>query len=254
MRKVTRLAQGGVIVLALILIVCMLTQACTWLEEVWEEVHEEPPEFQRTDTDGYFHVRYEWNYKGSRWYYDTQIPKANYDYFSSKVRTGSYEEYVLNPHDDESMADIADLFSSEAEEEGWQEWETISFVLSFVQSMPYTSDEVATGYDEYPRYPVETLVDGRGDCEDTAILFVSIVREMGYGVALLDLKEDKHMAAGVLISRDLVDNWQGHYPLTYYTAQDDKIYAYCETTGHGWELGHKPDDLKSETARIIDVF
>ena len=245
MRKLTTLVQRGLILASLILIVGVLAQACLLVEE--------PPDFDITEADDYFDVQYEWNYRGSRWEYNTQVPKSIYEHFSSEKRTASYREYVLDPLDDEWMGGIANLFSQEAEEEGWEEWETVSFVLSFVQSMPYTSDEVTTGYDEYPRYPVETIVDGGGDCEDTSILFASIVREMGYGVVLLELSEDDHMAAGVLVSRESVDNWRGDYPLTYYTTQDNKIYAYCETTGQGWELGHKPDDLISESARIIDV-
>jgi len=27
----------------------------------------------------------------------------------------------------------------------------VSFVMAFVQSLPYTSDSVTTGYNEYPR-------------------------------------------------------------------------------------------------------
>jgi len=33
---------------------------------------------------------------------------------------------------------------------------------AFVQSLPYTSDLVTTGYDNYPRYPIETLIDMAG--------------------------------------------------------------------------------------------
>ena len=210
--------------------------------------------FWAKEVDGYYEVQYEWAYKGLQWRYDAQIPKETYLHFKRKGRTPDYKKYVLDPDDDELMNDLAIRFSDEAEQKGWGESETVSFVLSFIQNMPYTKDEVTTGHDEWPRYPVETMVDGGGDCEDTAILFTSIVREMGYGVALLKLAEDQHMAAGVLISQDVVDNWRRHhdYPLTYYT-KDGKHYAYCETTGRGWELGHKPDELISLAAEVIDV-
>lgn len=227
------------------MVVCLLAQACFWAEE--------PPLFEVTGSDDNFDVHYEWNYRGSRWQYDTQIPRSTYEYFADKKRTASYAEYVLNPLDDEWMGHVADLFTGWSAEKGWGDWDAVSFVLSFVHSMPYTSDKVSTGYDEYPRYPVETIVDGGGDCEDTAILFASIIREMDYGVVLLKLEEDAHMAVGVLVSQDVVDNWRGRYPLTYYTTDEGEIYAYCETTGDGWELGHKPEDLVSQTAEIIDV-
>jgi len=128
----------------------------------------------------------------------------------------------------------------------------VSFALAFVQSMPYASDVVTTGYDEYPRYPIETIVDHGGDCEDTSILFSSIVRGMGYGTVLLKLEKDNHLAVGVRILENIVNNWNQYYPLTYYTAYGN-MYAYCETTTEGWKLGQKPDELTSTTATIIPV-
>ena len=206
------------------------------------------------EENGYYVVHYEWQYPRSwsstAWTYDAKIPKETYEFFRNKPRTSDYSEYVDNPADDKWMNHLASLLENSAKDKGWGEFETVSFALAFVQGWPYTSDDVTTGYDEYPRYPVETIVDSGGDCEDTSILFASIVRGMGYGTVLLYLEEDKHMAVGVLISQNIVDSWNKSYPLTYYRS-DGKIYAYCETTGKGWELGHKPEDLKSTTARLI---
>jgi len=180
---------------------------------------------------------YQWDFKGRSWTYTAEIPGSTYDYFADKKRVGDYSEYVLNTNDDALMGDLANLFIEEAQANSWDESYYIPFALSFVQSMPYTSDDITTGYDEYPRYPVETIVDEGGDCEDTSILFASIVREMGYEVALFYLEDDEHMAAGVLISQSSIDNWDKKYPLTYYTATDGKKYAYCETTAEGWRFG-----------------
>lgn len=206
-----------------------------------------------TNVEEIYSKKYEWDFMWYSWEYTTDIPKSTYDYFDEKPRVGDYSEYVLNPYDDDWMEDIANLFIEEANEKGWDESYYVPFALSFVQSMPYTSDKLTTGYDEYPRYPVETIVDEGGDCEDTSILFASIVREMGYGVVLLKLEQDEHMAVGVRISQSFINNWNHYYPLTYYTASDGSMYAYCETTAGGWELGQMPDGLVG-TAQIIDVF
>ncbi len=197
-------------------------------------------------------IHQEWSYGGIDWTYDAQIYTASYQFFKDKPRSYDYGEYVDNPDDDAYMEEIAGQLENAAEEKGWSEFETVSFALAFVQSWPYTSDSVTTPYDEYPRYPVETLVDGGGDCEDTSILFSSIVRGMGYGTVLLHLEEDRHMAAGVLISQEMVDTWSQPYALTYYE-HNGGIYAFCETTGEGWELGEKPEDWVSTSAIIIDV-
>jgi len=196
---------------------------------------------------------YNWDFRGISWVYNTDIPQSTYDYFADKPRSNKYKEYVLNPDDDEWMNDLANLFIKEAQAKGWDESYYIPFALSFVQSIPYASDNVTTGYDEYPRYPVETIVDNEGDCEDTSILFASIVREMGFGVALLLLEEDEHMAAGILISQDFIDNWDKDYDLAYYPDSEGNKYAYCETTVEGWRVGEMPDDLIG-SANVIDVF
>lgn len=50
---------------------------------------------------------------------------------------------------------------------------------------------------EYPKYPVETLVEG-GDCEDKSILLAAILRAMGYRTALLVFSGNPgHIAVGV---------------------------------------------------------
>jgi len=192
---------------------------------------------------------YKWDFRGTSWIYTTEIPQSTYDYFADKHRSADYSEYVLNSKDDEWMKDLADLFIEEAQAKGWDESYYIPFALSFVQSITYASDDVTTGYDEYPRYPVETIVDKEGDC----ILFASIVREMGFGVALLLLEEDEHMAAGILISQDFIDNWDKDYDLAYYPDSEGNKYAYCETTVEGWRVGEMPDDLIG-SANVIDVF
>jgi len=202
--------------------------------------------------NGYYYAHYEWDYKRTSWTYDAEVPVEFYNYFASEPRSShDYARYVDNPDDDEWINDLANDFVIAAEEKGWNEFETVSFALAFIQSMPYTSDTVTTGYDEYPRYPIETIVDGGGDCEDTSILFSSIVREMGYGTVLLWLKEDAHMAVGVSVSWELIDSWRQNYSITYYS-HNGGYYAYCETTGEGWELGEMPGDLIG-TATILDV-
>lgn len=213
----------------------------------------EPPVTTITENNGYYIVHHEWDYGGSRWKYDAEIPKETYQYFRNKSRVAYYSEYVDNPTDDNWMNRLGSQFENLAENKGWGDFDTVSFTLSFVQSWPYTSDDVTTSYDEYPRYPVETIVDGGGDCEDTSILFSSIVRGMGYGTVLLKLSEDNHMAVGVKISENIINNWNQSYSITHYTTDNGIIYAYCETTGEGWELGHKPEDLKSTTASLISV-
>jgi hypothetical protein len=49
--------------------------------------------------------------------------------------------------------------------------------VSFAQGIPYRTDSESVSLPEYPRYPVETLVEGVGDCEDTSYLLASLLSE-----------------------------------------------------------------------------
>ena len=118
----------------------------------------------------------------------------------------------------------------------------VSFVLAFIQSLPYTSDSVTSGHDEYPRFPLETLVDNGGDCEDTAILFATLTLIMGYGTVYINPPE--HYAVGILGEEGLPG---------YYFTYKDKRYYYCETTGDGWAIGDIPSEYQDVKATIYEI-
>lgn len=118
----------------------------------------------------------------------------------------------------------------------------MSFLATFVQSLPYTSDSVTTGHDEYVRYPLETLIDDGGDCEDTAILLAALLKELGYDVVLLS--PPGHMAVGVAVSAGVVHS--------YTTIEVHGVhYAYVETTGDGWRIGEVPDEYQHSTFQVF---
>ena len=73
----------------------------------------------------------------------------------------------------------------------------VNFVISFVQSLPYIVDDVTTVGNEYPRYPIETLFDRRGDCEDTSILVAALLEGFRIRLCLTRAREDDHCAVGV---------------------------------------------------------
>jgi hypothetical protein len=200
-------------------------------------------------TGDVFTKSFEWKHKGRTYTWDIPIPRDLYEHYRDLPRNRDYEEYVTDLRDDEYLGSLCEKLEQTEVKSDWSG--KIDFVLSFVQSLKYTDDE-AIGFDEYPRFPVETLVDEGGDCEDTSILFVSIVRELGYGVVLLRLDEAQHMSAGIRISGEVITGWDKSYPLTYYQS-NGKFYAYCETTGSGWRIGEKPDWVGSEGAVVLHV-
>lgn len=100
----------------------------------------------------------------------------------------------------------------------------VNFVLAFVHAIPWTDDET-TGYDEFYKYPIETLAEGKGDCEDTSMLFASILSGLGFEVALIDLP--RHIAVGV----------KGDFRRGEFVTYENDKYFFCETTSAPYKLG-----------------
>ena len=178
------------------------------------------------------------------WTWEIQIPQTLYDYYKAKPRppTKDYSVYVTDQKDTLYTAKLASKLEEEARRAHLDECDTIHFAASFVQQLAYTSDVETTGSDEYPRYPIETLVDEGGDCEDTSILLAKIMHIMGYDIVLVDLTT--HIATGVLESHGFCG--------TYYT-HNGKRYFYLETTGEAGRIGVVPDEYRSQPAYIYDI-
>jgi len=188
--------------------------------------------------------QYDWSYAGREWQWTMAIPQSLYDYYTERPRapTEDYSIYVTNPKDDEYINMLIEMVRNFATDAGYDEWETVNLAVSFVQSLPYTVDSITTPYDEYPRYPIETLVDNGGDCEDTSILMAAILNEMGYGTVLLSLPH--HMAVGVLGEEGISGVYFPHNNGNYY---------YLETTGSDWEIGELPPEYAGDSASIYDI-
>jgi hypothetical protein len=173
------------------------------------------------------------------------IPEVLYNYYRALPRppTRNYSVYVTHPLDDEVVKSLASNIEAAAEKDGFDSLQKVELASSFVQSLEYTSDSVTTGYDNWPRYPIETLVDSGGDCEDTSILLASLLDAMGYGVVII-VYPGQHAAVGVLGGSGIY----GHY-FDWAGGQ----YFYIETTGEGWEVGEMPEEYIGHSAKIYDM-
>jgi hypothetical protein len=189
---------------------------------------------------------FEWNYDGQHWTWNLSIPTSLYNYYKAvpileRVQAGLKGYGFLTTTNDAYIKALALKLNQTATELGYDSYDTVSFVLAFVQSLPYTSDSVTSGFDEYPRFPVETLVDGGGDCEDTAILFATITLILNYGTVYLN--PPNHCAVGVL-GKDLYG---------YYLTYNNQTYYYCETTGDGFEIGEMPEEYQNVKMKIYEI-
>ena len=169
---------------------------------------------------------YEWAYKGNTYNLEYQFKKADHNYYRSITRHRRYADYTLENTSHSVIAPLTNEFVAYCEEQNFSAWETAEFIVSFVQSLEYQREHTIP---EYPKYPIETLVDGGGDCEDTAILLAALLREAGYSTILLS--PPGHMATAVAVEGKSGSffPWNG------------KKYFYIETTGKNWKIGKVPN-------------
>lgn len=201
--------------------------------------------------DGYFAVEHAWEYNKKNCAISLNISKELYRYFrydrehlayrykfQGDELPPNYYSFMLSEHDRPVMQALANEFSRNAT----SELEKINLALTFVQSLPYVHDADSKGTDEYVRFPIETLVDGCGDCEDKVALLTALLYEMDVDFILLVLPE--HMAIGVHC-----DGVEAERYLMF----RGKRYYYLETTMKGWLMGQIPEDYVDARMEAVPV-
>ena len=184
--------------------------------------------------------QYEVSYGGDVYTIEVTIPGDLYHSYADKPRlktsesgnhiVKSYASYVVV---DEVVQNIADQLKNIADSNyGGSDYALASLILDFVHQTQYLRDNNVDGVEiEYPKTPVETLVD-RGDCEDLSALYTSIALAAGLdAVMLMFPKSPGHMAAGVHIE-------DSHGLKAFYTSSDGVKYYFCETTSPHSALGN----------------
>ena len=180
--------------------------------------------------------RYIWNFENLTHTVSMSIDIERYNSYTSRKRTNLP---LMVQEGTDALQDLVREFRR-VMPFTWQEERKVNFVLAFVQSLPYTYDDVTTGYDEFRRYAIETLIEGGGDCEDTSVLAASILSGLGFELALIS--PPGHIAVGA----------RGNFSGSYFRYGNNEYY-YCETTGTGWKVGQLPPSYVSRSVTIIPI-
>lgn len=168
-----------------------------------------------------------------------------YKYYHSLDRYYEVEDfdqyYIDDFYSKQAVEVIVDNLKDLQRQAGYSDAQIVAEAINFVQSnITYQYDIDGTGQTEFPKYPLETLFDKTGDCEDSAMLLASIIEEMGYGVALLHYP-GQHLAVGALGGSGVTG--------TYYN-YNGRNYFYIETTAKGWQMGNMPDEYRNDTCYV----
>ena len=203
--------------------------------------------------DGYTTVQYEWSVDGESYTYSLDILYSDVVYYRDYYDVSQRQQDIYNDHqrdrtfvtyEDKYIQQIATDFGTMTE--GMTDLERVNFLLAFSQCLGYEDDSVYMGYEEYWKFPLETLYDHGGDCEDTSILLASLAEAMGYDTALLLFPG--HMAAGIHIDGDYPD-LNGFY----LRSDPDKVYYYCETTSTGFTVGQIPSSVDVDNTTMVVI-
>lgn len=185
---------------------------------------------------------FSWDFRGRQQRLRVRIPMWLYAHYLARPRSPDHGIYVIDPFDDRVIEDIASAIDAYAQRNSFSDDSRVEFATQFVQHLEYVPDDVSTPYNDYPRYPVETLVHRGGDCEDASILLASILQALGEEVGLLRLPG--HLQVGVV--RD------GSYPGAHYE-HGGECYYVLEATGGGWRLGEAPPEHEGQRGEVLPL-
>ena len=179
---------------------------------------------------------------GSTYYgLNVTIQQSLYEYYTEKshsLNSNSNFAKFVTPYALKPIADcLLEIYTDDED--------FINGVLMIVHQIPY--NETPT------KYPVETIVENKGDCDLFSYVAASIVKAHGLDVVLLYYESQAHMNIGVSLSHVPHDAREQAYYITYNNIR----YYLAEVTGgdwqNGWRVGECPDKLKNAPAQVITL-
>lgn len=175
---------------------------------------------------------------------ETLYSSLNDFYGTDPKKTISYmtndnKSFVFSYEKDKTLDGITAKIKNIATTNGLNEDQTLDLAGCMIQNIPYDTEKaqkiLSPDFSKIPteqvipRYPYETLFDGKGVCSDKSYLGTAIFSRLGYGTSLLLFNAQKHMSIGVST------------PAGFRSFDTD--YGIYELTGQGFMVGDVPDIL-----------
>jgi len=206
---------------------------------------------------------------------EIDIPLDYYLYYKNKPHTmGNNFEYIeaYVTHDDWILYELSRKIRN-LQGTLLLQGKLISDIELQVVQNSYYSEDWHTGFDEYPKYPIETIFEGNGDCEDLSFLFAtlrmiyfdSIAPDNAESQVFALMRFSDHLGVGTAFVDDsgknndeifsiYVDLHQSLYDESpsYYEYNGLK-YVYSETTNPEYVWGEIPPDLRGKSVYIHEL-
>ncbi len=189
-----------------------------------------------------------WEHKGKQHSVEAYLPIDVSNYYEKKTRpqhTFDSQHYLPFIHaEDIGIVRLAAELKAIIEANGsWDYYDEVMLVVTMVQQMQYAKSVIA-GFDLTTKYPMQTLVTGRGDCEDTSVLAAALLKKMEYDVKLVQLEVEgkkSHLGIGVWANGVKGTSWN----------KGGRTFYYVETTTPGHKFGELPIEWKEGTSAVL---
>lgn len=166
-----------------------------------------------------------------------------------------YDQNTINFYNDYPQSDIKIYFDAtmgrSAKESlqnslmpaisGMDAIDATSFLLAFVQSFDYQTDDKQFGHEKF-FFPDEMFHYQYSDCEDRAVLFAYLVKRL-IGLDVIGLNYPGHMATAVCFGKDVAGDFVEH---------DGRRYTICDPTYIGAPVGSAMPQFAQASAKIIE--
>lgn len=180
-----------------------------------------------------------WKPENASWSVRTSVDKNLIDFYRDYPQC----DVAVHYHTPMSVSLCAELYAQLKEAvAGKGQREAAALLLHFVQTaFPYQTDGEQFGY-EKPNFPDETFYYPYCDCEDRAMLYAVLVRDLlGLKAVLLDYPN--HIASAVCFTEDV----SGDYLLL----DNGQKYVICDPTYIGAPVGACMEQYKNVAPGII---
>jgi len=166
---------------------------------------------------------------------------SDYHYYKSLSKRKKYTEFVREVASRPYLIEMAKVLRKDAEDLGYNKYQLVEYLAAFVQQcIVYTKDPYNFGYD-YPKHPIESIVEQKGDCEDSSILLAALISVFNIDCVFIEVPG--HVAVGVAINN----------PNCKYYNYNNKKYGFIETTNKNWKIGDIPDKYKNTSVKIYTI-
>lgn len=149
---------------------------------------------------------------------------------------------------------IAHYISTTIAKQNLMPLDKIQFTLDFIQepNIQFVKNrdcKIINHFEDYIRYPDETLYDKEGECNSKSLLAAMLFHVMGYNVLYLASRRFQHAGVAIEVNpNDLAEGWYGSQQKVdeITISYNGKHYIYCETTGDRFRLGATLEGMKLE--------